>query len=226
MGTNLGHWSRWYIPCVCMPPDGRNGPTAGYGYKCSRSVIKTIYPLHLYAPRWQEWSYNCWTQHILTCNNWLGGWVREYWSNRTVYVEEVCEDPCLPDPCENGGTCEASPGSDHQYECDCPPQHYGEHCEHCKYMSTDFHLANVVWFHLSKLSIDMLECCRYWLQIWHNRVMEIIYVILSQCEDKLLIQFYCYSIYKLLHPHQSLIESQLSYAFICGAEKTMISQKM
>jgi hypothetical protein len=41
----------------------------------------------------------------------------------------VCEDdpdPCRPSPCLNGGTCQSSGD---QYECTCPENYIGQHCE-------------------------------------------------------------------------------------------------
>ena len=46
----------------------------------------------------------------------------------TFYVDEIYEDPCKPNPCQNGGTC--TDGT-----CSCEPGCSGEKCEKCgKYL--------------------------------------------------------------------------------------------
>lgn len=41
-------------------------------------------------------------------------------------------DPCDPNPCLNGGKCDAAKDGE-SYECDCPKGYRGDHCEDRKY---------------------------------------------------------------------------------------------
>ncbi|XP_072024975.1 hyalin-like [Amphiura filiformis] len=46
-----------------------------------------------------------------------------------VSITQVAGNPCANHNCQNGGQCEAFPGSCTQYSCQCPPCYYGRFCE-------------------------------------------------------------------------------------------------
>ena len=43
---------------------------------------------------------------------------------------DVCSSgPCNPNPCSNGGTCNATGPGSQTFECMCPPGYIGDRCE-------------------------------------------------------------------------------------------------
>ncbi|XP_014678750.1 PREDICTED: fibropellin-3-like, partial [Priapulus caudatus] len=59
---------------------------------------------------------------IPTCHkcNCEAGWIG---------VDCEINDPCLPNPCQNEGTCTLHPANDGTYQCDCPAGYTGDNCE-------------------------------------------------------------------------------------------------
>ena len=53
------------------------------------------------------------------------------------YIIDAADDPCFPNPCQNGGLCSES-GTD--YTCNCPTGFKGKSCESKLYCMTHLSL--------------------------------------------------------------------------------------
>jgi hypothetical protein len=79
------------------------------------------------------------------------------------YVGTLCEisDPCLNDPCQNGGSCN-SMRRNGDYSCDCGREFKGDHCEYVDPCFPDNPCRNggicVIWLDVIEDGIPAVDC--------------------------------------------------------------------
>ncbi|XP_076329241.1 kielin/chordin-like protein [Tachypleus tridentatus] len=92
-----------------------------------------------------------------------------------------CVDPCISNPCINGGHCHGKLGN-RNFSCDCPPMYTGKHCE--------FHINCCVYPRTDGACVE--EEMRWYFNIVNNQCEKVIYsgcgvspnnfLTLSECE--------------------------------------------
>ena len=60
---------------------------------------------------------------------------------------DVDDDPCLSNPCENGGSCVETPNEENPYRCDCMRGFLGRNCEGLLFI---IGFINICWHELGK----------------------------------------------------------------------------
>ena len=82
----------------------------------------------------------CFDENLVECPSQLQVEFRKKLSKLMSYVNVECGvDPCIDNPCQNGGECSVDPNSIYNFNCTCSEGWTGDFCQYGR-KSTDFFL--------------------------------------------------------------------------------------